>query len=124
MQVNGQFPYPFLNKLPFPSSFVITAMCAVLLFSGFFQLGSSLNSQLATSGHRALDTVGHAEGQRVCEASGQLSQPSGQARLQPCSTCSPEGSRQTKGKLRRRALQAEAPDAVALIGPKLGSSKN
>lgn len=43
---NGFFPYPFLNKLPWPQGFLGVAVGALLLFYLIFQLGRHLSAVL------------------------------------------------------------------------------
>lgn len=38
-QINGKFPYPFLNKLPFPLGFIGLVATGLVLTLGIFQLG-------------------------------------------------------------------------------------
>jgi hypothetical protein len=38
-RVNGQFPYPFLNKLPFPSGFMAVAAASIAIFVALFRMG-------------------------------------------------------------------------------------
>ena len=51
-QMNGSFPYPFLNLLPFPSGFIVTAVVSVGVFVGFFQLGALVKGRLDTGANR------------------------------------------------------------------------
>lgn len=44
--MNGRFPYPFLNKLPFPSGFMAMTSAGLTLFVLTFRLGKALNRQL------------------------------------------------------------------------------
>ncbi len=46
LQMNGSFPYPFLNTLPFPEGFVVTAMSSVCVFACMFRVGSAVNAAI------------------------------------------------------------------------------
>ena len=56
MQMNGKFPYPFLNKIPFPSGFIATAMVSGAVMASFFQLGAVIKYRLGKAGRPHLAT--------------------------------------------------------------------
>lgn len=45
-QVNGKFPYPFMNNMPLPSGFLILVLSGVLVFALLFRIGKMINYQL------------------------------------------------------------------------------
>lgn len=46
-EMNGFFPYPFLNKMPFPTGFIGVVAGAIVVFSLAFQAGKGISSVLA-----------------------------------------------------------------------------